>query len=76
MRDINPTFNNQVSLNDNTPYFATMQLKKNIVAQLQGKTIPEQEAIIEGLLKLLDINLLAALALAYSVAPDPEKKDK
>jgi hypothetical protein len=64
----NPVFNNQVSVNQNTAYFATIHLKKSIVKQLQGKTEQEQEAIIEQLLKFLDINLLAALSMAYEVA--------
>jgi hypothetical protein len=46
-------------------------LKKKIVAQLSGKTPAEQEAIIESLLKFVDLNLLAALAMAYDVAPQP-----
>ncbi len=45
-------------------------LKKKIVRQLAGKTPAQQEAIIEQLLKLLDINLLAALAMAYAVSDE------
>lgn len=73
MADINRLFNNQLRNQDgNTVFFATEDLKKKIVAQLQGKSTAEQEAIIEVLLKLLDVNLLAALALAYSISPKPE----
>ena len=72
MSQINPTFNNQIFSNGNAVYFATTELKKKIVAQLNGKSIKEQEAIIEVLLKLLDINLLAGLAMAYSIAPAEE----
>jgi len=68
MSDLNRTFNNQITVNSNTAYFATQSLKKKIVAQLQGKSIPEQEATIEKLLKMLDVNLLAALSLAYEAA--------
>lgn len=74
MSRINPVFNNQVNVNDNTAYFATDSLKKKIVEQLQGKSTGQQEAIIEGLLKFLDVNLLAALDMAYGVAPKPETK--
>jgi len=74
MTRINPTFNNQVNVNDNTAFFATESLKKKIVAQLAGKTPAQQEAIIEALLKFLDVNLLAALDMAYGVAPKPEQE--
>jgi hypothetical protein len=67
----NRAFNNQIS-NEPDVYFKTQELKKKIVAQLQGKSTKEQEAIIETLLKLLDVNLLTALAMAYSIAPAPE----
>ncbi len=70
MSDLNRVFNNQISVNGTTSYFATEQLKKKIVKQLVGKTSAQQEAIIEQLLKLLDINLLAALAMAYAVADE------
>jgi hypothetical protein len=76
MTRINPTFNNQVNVNDNTAFFATESLKKKIVAQLAGKTPAQQEAIIEALLKFLDVNLLAALDMAYSVAPKPEPEQE
>jgi len=69
---INPVFNNQVHVNEHTAFFSTESLKKKIVAQLAGKTPAQQEAIIESLLKFLDINLLAALDMAYGVAPKPE----
>ena len=72
MSRINAVFNNQVSVNDNTIYLITDMLKKKIVAQLTGKTVAQQEAIIEALLKLLDVNLLVALDMAYGVAPKPE----
>jgi hypothetical protein len=72
----NPLFNNQVRADDNSTYSATVSLTHKIVAQLQGKSIKEQEEIIEGLLKLLDINLLAALAIAYATAPAPETSAK
>jgi hypothetical protein len=68
MDRLNPVFNNQIGIGPNTAYFATEGLKKKIVKQLQGKSEREQEAIIEKLLKLLDVNLLAALSLAYEVA--------
>ncbi len=71
MTRINPTFNNQVNVNDSTAFWATQSLKKKIVAQLSGKTVEQQEAIIESLLKFVDLNLLAALAMAYDVAPQP-----
>ena len=70
MSDLNRVFNNQISVNGTTSYFATEQLKKKIVKQLAGKTPVQQEAILEQLLKLLDINLLAALAMAYAVADE------
>jgi hypothetical protein len=70
MADINPTFNNQVTWNQNTVYFMTSDLKKKIVKQLEGKSAIEQEAIIETLLKMLDCNLLAALAMSYSISPE------
>jgi hypothetical protein len=74
MSSINRMFNNQISINEATTYFVTNELKKKIVAQLNGKSVKEQEAIIEVLLKLLDINLLAGLAMAYSAAPPAEKE--
>ncbi len=70
MSDLNRVFNNQIGVNGTTAYFATEQLKKKIVKQLAGKTPAQQESIIEQLLKLLDINLLAALAMAYAVADE------
>jgi len=70
--DLNRVFNNQISVNGTTSYFATEQLKKKIVKQLAGKPPVQQEAIIEQLLKLLDINLLAALAMAYAVADEKQ----
>lgn len=74
MDRLNPVFNNQVGINHNTPYFATEGLKKKIVKQLQGKSEREQELIIEKLLKLLEINLLAALSMAYEVAEEKEQQ--
>ncbi len=71
MAEINPVFHNQVRVNENTPYFATENLKKKIAAQLRAQTPGEQEATIEALLKLLDINLLVALDMAYGAAPRP-----
>ncbi len=71
MNRLNPVFNNQV---DTTPYFATQGLKQKIVKQLQGKSEREQEAIIEKLLKLLDVNLLAALSMAYEVVEEKESQ--
>jgi hypothetical protein len=76
MAQINPTFNNQINVNSNTAFFATESLKKQIVAQLSGKTVAQQEAIIETLLKLLDVNLLAALSMAYGVAPEPGQAEE
>jgi len=73
MTRINPTFNNQINVHENTAWLATESLKKKIVAQLAGKTPAQQEAIIEALLKFLDVNLLAALDMAYGVAPKPEQ---
>ena len=70
MSDLNRVFNNQIGVNGTTAYVATEQLKKKIVKQLADKTPVQQEAIIEQLLKLLDINLLAALAMAYAVADE------
>jgi len=70
----NPVFHNQIDVNHHTPYFATEGLKRKIVKQLQGKSEREQEAIIEKLLKFLDINLLAALSMAYEVAEEKEQK--
>ncbi|GCE15315.1 hypothetical protein [Tengunoibacter tsumagoiensis] len=71
-----PLFNNQMNLEDHQPYFATTTLKSKIVAQLAGKTIKEQEEIVEGLLKMLDVNLLAALNIAYSMAPQASTEAK
>jgi len=74
MDRLNPVFHNQVNVNQNTAYFATEGLKKKIVKQLQGKSEREQEAIIEKLLKFLDVNLLAALSMAYEVAEEKEQQ--
>jgi hypothetical protein len=71
--EYNRAFNNQISNAPDT-YFKTQELKKKIVEQLNGKPVKEQEAIIETLLKLLDVNLLTALAMAYSIAPTEESK--
>lgn len=67
----NRAFNNQIQ-NDANTYFVTQELKKKIAAQMQGKPPQEQEAIIETLLKLLDVNLLVALQMAYSITPKDE----
>ncbi len=72
MDRLNSVFHNQVDVNHNTAYFATAALKKKIVKQLQSER--EQEAIIEKLLKFLDINLLAALSMAYKVAEEKEQQ--
>jgi hypothetical protein len=71
----NQVFNNQILPSDVEYYVSgpTHDLKKKIVTQLQGKTRAQQEQVIEGLLKLLDVNLLAALDMAYSIAPTGEE---
>ena len=74
MDRLNDVFHNQVNVNQHTALFATEGLKKKIVKQLQGKSEREQEAIIEKLLKFLDINLLAALSMAYEVAEENEQQ--
>lgn len=69
--DANKLFNNQIS-NELDTYFKTTELKKRIATQLQNKTQKEQEAVIETLLKLLDVNLLAALQMSYGIASKDE----
>lgn len=69
---INP-FRNQITVSDDTIRLTTDRLAGHIVAQMQGKTATQQEDIIENLLKFMDTRLLAALDLAYRMAPTPDK---
>lgn len=73
--NVNRTFNNQVDTDNPGTYIFTASLKRQIVKQLAGKTPEQQEDIIETLLKMLDVNLLASLYMAYGSAAIGEKKE-
>lgn len=72
----NQVFNNQIRVDYPGTYTFTESLKRQIVKQLEGKTVEQQEQIIETLLKMLDVNLLASLYMAYGSAKVGEEKAK